>query len=292
MLPVLFKIGPVPVFAYGLMIATGFLLGLFFIKRDAERQGIKPEVIVDGAFWCLMLGLIGARLLHIIMFPGEYSFSDPLGWIAIWHGGLVFQGCIPGPIIFALVYLRVKKISFWKVADIVFPYIPLGHAFGRLGCFLNGCCYGQRTDLPWGIPFRRIPSDLSQPANGSPPFLDHRLRYGLPADAQWSLPVHPTQLYSAAGLLMIFAVMMYVKRNFTLFRGWALPSYLMLYSFFRFFVEFIRGDHNPSNFGFGVLSDQQIFCIVSFIFGAALFVYMRQRARRRNEFLPVEPAKS
>ena len=92
MLPVLFRIGPVPINSYGLMIATGFLVALYFILRDARKAGLDEKAISDAAFFVLPIGILGTRSLHIVMYPETYSWSDPVGWFAIWRGGLVFQG--------------------------------------------------------------------------------------------------------------------------------------------------------------------------------------------------------
>ena len=183
MRPILCKIGPVPIFSYGLLIAAGFLVSVHLMRRDAKKAGIDPDRFTDGAFWVLFLGLAGTRLLHIILYYQQYSWTDPLEWIAIWKGGLVFQGAIPPAILFCIYYIRKHHLNFWQCADIACPYIPLGHAFGRLGCFMNGCCYGHVTDLPWGIPFPRVPSDLSLPATGSPVYLDHFGSHSVPHDA-------------------------------------------------------------------------------------------------------------
>jgi phosphatidylglycerol---prolipoprotein diacylglyceryl transferase len=201
MLSTLLKIGPVSIHSYGLMIAIGFLLAMFLAQRDGKKIGIDPNAVSNIAFFGLALGILGTRLLHIVMFPQGYSLSDPIGWIAIWRGGLVFQGALPGGVLAVVFGCRFYKIPAWKAIDLGIPYLPLAHAFGRIGCLMNGCCYGRRTDLPWGIRFPRVPWDLSQPATGSPAYLDHCNRFsGLSmAHDHWSYPVHPTQSTSGTG---------------------------------------------------------------------------------------------
>lgn len=278
MLPTLIKIGPIPIHSYGVLIAIGFLTAVHFIRRDAQKAGIRPELMTDGAFWVLLLGLAGTRLFHIGMYPEQYSWRDPLGWIAIWKGGLVFQGALPPAIAYVVYLIRKHRLKTWQVADVICPYIPLGHAIGRFGCFLNGCCYGRPSDLPWAIPFPRIPSDLSVPATGSPPFLDHYYRYTLPADALWSLPVHPTQLYSALSLFGIFFLLFLLRRYWKPFTGFTFPFYLALYGVYRFFVEFLRGDHNPTHFG-ARLTDQQVMSLVMVLAGLILALILYQREK-------------
>ncbi len=275
MLSTLFKIGPITIHSYGLMIAIGFLLAMFLAQRDASKAGIDSNIVGNLAFFGLAFGILGTRLLHIAMFPQGYSWTDPIGWIAIWRGGLVFQGALPGAVLAIWAGCRYYKIPFWKTADLGMPYLPLAHAFGRIGCFMNGCCYGCRTDLPWGIRFPRVPWDFSQPATGSPAYLDHCNRFsGLSmTHDHWSYPVHPTQLYGFVGLLTLCFILLYVRKHYMLYDGMTMPVYLVLYSIGRFFVEAIRGDHNPT---IGILSEQQIFCIVTVALGVVLFFILKR----------------
>ena len=279
MLPVLFNLGPFPVRVYGPMIAIGFLVALFFVLRDAKREGIDPHIFENAAFWTLPIGILGARIAHIAMFPGNYSLSDPLGWIAVWQGGLVFQGAPPAAIVFIYLYMRKHDVSFLKTCDVVFPYLPLAHGFGRVGCFFNGCCYGEPSNLPWAISFPRIPADPTQTATGSPAYLDHYYRFAdITAESSLSHPVHPTQLYSLAGLVGICLLLLLLRKIWHPFQGFLMPVYFVAYSFFRFCVEFLRGDHNPVHLG--VFTDQQIVAIVLATLGIALFVFMWLQSRK------------
>lgn len=270
MFPVLLKIGPVSLHMYGLSIALGFLLVLWLMQRDAAKLGISGDDIASMAFGVLFWGALGTRVLHIIMFPQDYSWNDPIGWIAVWNGGLVFQGAIPAGILYAWLALRKRKIPFWIMPEIVLPYVPIAQAFGRMGCFFNGCCHGVVTAVPWGLSF---------PA-GSPP----AARYPDPLGTGWSLPVHPTQLYSVLLLLGMSAFMLLIRSRWRPFAGYMFPLYFILYGIKRFIVECFRGDGNPTSLGLGVLSNQQVFCIAFIVFGGALFVYMR-----RNPPKPVWP---
>jgi phosphatidylglycerol---prolipoprotein diacylglyceryl transferase len=280
MLPTLLRIGPVTLHSYGLMIALGFLAALYGVQRDAQKRGIDPQAIQTMAFWALLAGIAGTRLLHIIMFPGGYSWTDPIGWIAIWRGGLVFQGALPLSIAYVYFGCRHYKVPFWVAVDCAIPYLPLAHAFGRVGCFMNGCCYGARTSLPWGIRFPRVPWNFAEPATGSPVYIDHCQRFsGLSmTHDHWSYPVHPTQIYGIIGLLALCGILLYWRNKRPLFDGFTMPLYFMLYAVGRFFVEFLRGDHNPTVFG--AISQQQLFCFVYLAIGVALFLILRQYAAR------------
>jgi phosphatidylglycerol:prolipoprotein diacylglycerol transferase len=184
--------------------------------------------------------------------------------------------------------LRRRGVDFWPFADIAVTYIPLGHALGRLGCFLNGCCYGERSEVPWAIPFRRVPMDLSQTPVGSPVYIDHCKRFGLSYwDDAWSFPVHPTQLYSLLGLMSIFALLYLLRRKWHPFTGFVLPLYMVLYGIMRFIVEFYRGDHNPTHFG-GVLSDQQVFSVLIVVLGVVFYIYLAKTRRPSDDSAEAE----
>jgi len=274
-----FKIGPFAIHLYGLMIAIGFLTALHLSRRDGAKAGMDPNVIGGMAFWGLLFGILGARVFHIILYPEGYSWTDPVGWIAIWQGGLVFQGALPGAFVYLVYACRKNKISFWKGGDLALPYVALAHAFGRVGCFLNGCCYGKRTDLPWGIPFPRIPWDLTQPATGSPAYLEHCQRFSELSTRinHWSYPVHPTQLYGVVGLLALCLILLFLRKHWHPFTGFVMPVYFALYGVGRFFVEYLRGDHNPMVFG--ALSVQQVISVITVIAGIVLFLILRQWSR-------------
>ena len=277
MYPVLLKIGPISLYSYGLMIAIGILTAVSFIRRDAKRAGMDPRVFENFVFYSIPLGILGARLAHIVMYPQFYSWSDPLGWVAVWNGGLVFQGTVPLVVLFMFWYLRRHGISFLSAADLIFPYVPLAHGFGRFGCFLYGCCYGAPTEMPWGIPFRRVPWDTSLPATGSPAYLDHLERFSdMSTQSHWSHAVHPTQLYSFAGLLCICGILILLRNRWHPFAGATLAAYFVIYGVFRFVVEFFRGDHNPVHFF--SLSDQQLFSIAFSAFGVILFFLLKRVA--------------
>lgn len=285
MYPTLLEIGPLKLHMYGLMIAIGFLTALYLVQRDVQRGGYDPKIISEMGFIALLAGLAGTRLAHILLYPSDYSWSDPIGWVAIWRGGLVFQGAIPVGFAYAWFGLKQRGLPFWVFADFVLPYLPLAQAFGRVGCFFKGCCFGMRCDaLPWAI---RFPKD-------SPAFIAHALRYpelSYQTDS-WSFPVHPTQLYSAVGLFMIVGTLLLVRKYWKLFDGICLPMYFILYGVMRFIVEFFRGDGNPRNLGWDILSNQQMFCLLFIAIGVVVFVFRyRQRGApsSRNGGPPPKP---
>ena len=234
MWPTLLKLGPLTLNSYGLMIAIGFLTALHFIQKETSKQSIDPDVINTAAFWSLLLGITGTRVLHILMFPSDYSWSDPIGWFAIWKGGLVFQGGPPPVMVFLYFYLRKKKVPFLKVVDIAGVYLPLAHAIGRLGCFFKGCCYGKLTNAAWAMSFPRWPRDIGLPAEDSPAYLDHFSEGLVERTDLWSSPVHPTQIYESVGLLCVTVLLLFLRKKWHPFDGIVLPSYLALYGVLRF----------------------------------------------------------
>ncbi|MBP8131274.1 MAG: prolipoprotein diacylglyceryl transferase [Candidatus Hydrogenedentes bacterium] len=256
--PVILDLGPIKLHTYGLMIAIGFLAALYFIRQDArKRLQVAPDTVNELGFWILISGILGTRLLHILLYPQDYSLTDPVGWVALWRGGLVFQGALPTALAYYYVAMRRRNLPFWAGLDVAIPYLPLAHALGRVGCFMYGCCYGRPTDLPWGLCF---------PA-GSPAWND-----GLHAlDATCTFPLHPTQLYSVAGLLVLSGLLLLLRRSWTRFDGVTVPAYLMLYGVFRFILEFFRGDNNPRHLGSLTLSDQQVIALLMAAVGIALF---------------------
>jgi phosphatidylglycerol:prolipoprotein diacylglycerol transferase len=266
------------------MIAVGFLVATHIGSRYAASRGYNARVFSDTAFGVLLVGFLGTRLAHILMFPEQYSTGDPLGYIAVWRrGGLVFQGAVPPALLFVIWNLRRNRIPFWPAADIMFPYLPLAHAFGRVGCFLYGCCYGLPASVPWAIPARRVPWDVEKSPIGSPAYLDHLNRFSdMTADMHWSHPIHPTQLYEAAGLATIFGLMLLMRKKWHPFDGFLMPMYFILYGLLRFVVEEFRGDHNPVRL-LG-LSDQQVASLVFATFGVALwgFLWLRSANRAKN----------
>ncbi len=214
--PELFKIGPITIYSYGVMLALAFVVGIYLARDRAIKAGIDSKVIMDLSVYVLLSSIVGARLLYILTNLDEYR-EHPLEAI-FSRTGFVFYGGLIFAIIVGLWYLKRQKLPVWQIADVVAPSIPIGQAIGRIGCFLNGCCYGKPTTLPWGVKVAgRDPLDLT--------------------------PLHPTQIYSSVGDLIIFFILSYWWKR-RKFEGQIFLMYLVLYSILRFVVEIYRGD-NP-----------------------------------------------
>ena len=185
--PVLFEIPGwnLKIHAYGVMIFLACGGALWITAWRVKRLGLRVNAVYELATWLFLGGVVGARALFVIRYPG--SIHGPLDLIQSWQGGNVFYGCIMGGLAGSLIYWWRHPFPFWPMADAVAPALAVGVTLGRLGCFLNGCCYGAVCDHAWAV---RFPAEshawIAQVEAGL-----------LPPAAAWSLPVHPTQLYAA-----------------------------------------------------------------------------------------------
>jgi phosphatidylglycerol:prolipoprotein diacylglycerol transferase len=252
--PVLFHIGPLTIYNYGLMIAIGIIVGLLLARRQAIREGIDPERIVDITFYLLVAALIGSRLLFVLMNLGEYV-EDPIRILKIWEGGLVFYGGLVPAVAVGIWYIKRLGLPLWQVADIFAPSVAIGHAFGRIGCFFAGCCYGRPSTLPWAVTF-------TDPRSLAPQ----------------GVPLHPTQLYSSLGLFVLFTFLVLLRKR-KAFDGELFWSYTLWYAVGRFFVEFLRGDPRGSVLG-GALSSAQAISIPVAGIAVAMLLYCKKRNER------------
>ncbi len=223
MAPILIKLGPLPIYSYGLMLALSFILGIFLAQRAAKKRGLDPKKIEDLGFWVLIAAVIGARLLYIMFHPDEF-LSNPISFLKIWEGGLMFFGGFLGAVVAALLFLNKHHLPILKTGDVVAPMIALGESLTRIGCFLNGCCFGKPTGLPWGMKF---------------PYRS--------AAGQLQVHLHPTQLYSSLFGLAL-AVFLTIRQRKKLKTGRVFGEFLVGYGGFRFSIDFVRYYENGGNF--------------------------------------------
>lgn len=244
---ILFHFGPFTVYSYGTVLALAFILSLFLMVKRAYKIEIPKQTVYDLGIWMIVGGLLGARIAYVLFHMDEF-WHRPLEIFMIHRGGLVFYGSFVGGVIFLWFFLKRRKLSFLKFADFIIPIIALAHGIGRVGCFLNGCCYGKPTECPWGVDF---------PAGSSP-----AQHYGL------SHSIHPTQLYEALLLVTLFFVLLWIDKR-KKFEGQTFFSYLLIYPLMRFFLEFFRGDHYK--IVFNVFTQYQIYSLILFLLGGICY---------------------
>ena len=221
MFPKICTIGPFTIYSYGVMFALSVGVCSWLIQRDSRRWGIQPDVIVDFAFWVVLSGILGARIFYILLNLG-FFLEDPKEMIMIQNGGLAWQGGLILGMTVGIFYLRRRRLLLRETLDLCAPYVALGHPIGRIGCFLNGCCYGK--EVSWGIYF--------------PIYHAH---------------LHPTQLYESAALFLIFVILkQYQKFSPKPIPGQVFVFYLILASLERFGVEFLRADHTWTWLGLSI----------------------------------------
>ncbi|UCF86866.1 MAG: prolipoprotein diacylglyceryl transferase [Nitrospiraceae bacterium] len=251
MFPILFQIGPVTVHTYGLLVATGFIVGISLAVHFGKKEGLRKETILDIGFYSLVSAIVGSRLLFVLI-EYRHFFQNPLEIFKIWEGGLVFYGGLLLVIPVLFFYFKRHTLPTWKMLDILAPCLAIGHAIGRIGCFSAGCCYGRPTQLPWGITFTH----------------PHSM-------ATTGIALHPTQLYESVAEFIIFVFIIAFNRH-KRFNGQILWLYILLYSGMRFFIEFFRGDSERGM----IYSNFSIAQGVSIaLFGAALYFLVSQRRK-------------
>ena len=245
----LLHIGPVTVYGYGLMIATGVIAAYLTIEYRAAKKKLPKEHLLPIFLWCLAGGLLGAKLLFLIT-EWKGFLENPSRYLMSFSDGFVVYGGVVLGILIGAVYCRLNKQDFFAWSDLIMPSVALGQGFGRIGCFLAGCCYGKETDLPIGIVFRN--SDFAP--NG--------------------VRLMPTQLISAGADFLLFFVLLKLDKKSS-GHGTVTAWYLVLYSAGRFLIEFLRGDRER---GFvGILSTSQF--ISAFVFAGAILwlLYIKRR---------------
>ncbi len=243
---ILFKLGPITIYTYGLFVFLAVVSGYFVCSQEAKRQGISKDVFSNIIFWTVIFAFIGARLLYVVVEFNQF-LQSPLA-ILFGRSGFVFYGGILFGFVALVVLTKKHNIKFAKFGDVIALALPLGHALGRIGCFFYGCCHGRPTDSWIGVLF-----PLDSPA-------------GI-----FGVKVIPTQLISAVFLILLFAFLMsYRKRK--KFDGLIGIYYLVFYGVFRFIIEFFRGD--PRGY-LGPLSTSQLISLVFIAVG--IFLWRRWR---------------
>ena len=236
--PEFLRIGSFVIYWYGVFVAAGVLAGGLIFQRLSYKQGYPPQFISNLLFWIVIWGLVGGRLLHIAVHI-PYYYRHPFDIIRIRNGGLAVEGAVIAVLIFLTIYSRIKKFNLRGMLDIIALSTPLGQAIGRIGCFLNGCCYGKPTDIFLGVRF---------------PFSPEKR--------------HPTELYySVLYILLFFFLKALYKRR--LKPGIVFSCYILGFSLIRYLVDMLRGDLTPTVIG---IYPTQVIAIALFIVGVGWLV--------------------
>jgi phosphatidylglycerol:prolipoprotein diacylglycerol transferase len=299
MRPELFRLFDVGFPSYFVLLLSGFMFATGLGVLWARRIGLNPDVVVDLGLAMLLAGIAGSRILHVFAdghfmeyvhlctdpskvdwpfdraeclsaaYDGVWDAArgvchpketDCFAWAKFWAGGLTYYGGFLGATAAAIVLLRRDRFPFWKAADMAGFAIPMGLAFGRMGCLLAGCCFGAVTKLPWGLSFPpRSPASEAQAK-------EHLLITA----RMWSEPVHPTQVYESAASLLVAFVCLYVVLPRKRYDGQVFAASLVLYAVARFAVETLRRDDRGGLLG---LSTSQLIGLA--LIAAAVFIHRR-----------------
>jgi phosphatidylglycerol---prolipoprotein diacylglyceryl transferase len=252
MRPILFQIGGIPVFSYGVLVATGVLLALWYGRRRAARVGVNPDKLWSLGIYGVLASLLGAKL-WLIATAWEYYSANPreIFSVAMFQSGGTFYGGVFGGIIGVILYAHFQKMPLLPVFDICCAAVPLGHAIGRLGCFMAGCCFGKPTDVAWGVTFT---NPVAAQLAGTP----------------LGIHLHPTQLYEAALEFLNFLFLVWLG-NRQRFSGQIAGTYMILYGFERGILEFFRGDPGRTMMFHDSISLMQIVSILLIAGGSLLW---------------------
>ena len=274
MFPELFKIPYLdfPVNTYGLLLAISFLVGMYVMAKQAERDGLNVNRVYDLGLWVLGSALIGSKLLMVVTEWENYRDNlKGLFSLDFLRSAGVFYGGFLGALIASVIVMRIYKLDWWRTADAFAPGIIIGQAIGRLGCFSAGCCWGKPTDGICGVHFSErgheltnVPikvSDLTDPMQRS--FWEQKL-----GNLSAPLHLHPVQLYEVGAAILIFVILLVMARK-RKFYGQIVLTYAMLYAVARFIIEFWRDDPRGGLLG---LSTSQF--IAAVIFVGSLIAYM------------------
>lgn len=256
---------------YGVCIAIGFLCSVGLLRLIKKYAHITDDHVYTITMLALIMGIIGARLFYVIQFHHQFPYTTFGEWlykiINIRAGGIVFYGGFIGGFTSMLIYAKLKHINTLELLDVLSPAMLIAHAFGRIGCFMQGCCHG--APAPEWLPFAPQFPAGSLAARVYPAILDPLGR---------SVPVYPVQIYEAIGNFCLCALMLWILRKKRIFPGIVIVSYLASYAVLRFLLEFLRGDH--TDFFLGMTPAQNIALFLMLPCAAILFFWGRTSAKK------------
>ncbi|MGA7226547.1 MAG: prolipoprotein diacylglyceryl transferase [Candidatus Acidiferrales bacterium] len=250
--PILFKFGGIPIYTYGVLVACGVLLSLWYGRRQAPRAGVDPDKLWNMGIYFVLVALIVAKI-WLVFSAWDYYMANPreIFSIATFQSGGTFYGGVVGGVLTILLYTHFQKMPLLPTLDTCAAALPIGHAIGRVGCFFAGCCYGKPTTEPWGVAFT---NPTAAELAGTP----------------LGVHLHPTQLYEASLEFLNFLFLMWLGKR-QRFVGQIFGGYLMLYGTERGIIEFFRGDPGRSMMFHESVSLMQLVSVGLIITGAFLW---------------------
>ncbi len=260
--PVLVEWGPIVIRWYGLLIASAVLIGATLSQSLATRRRIDPDLLSDLAVWLVIAAIPSARLYYVLFQWQDYA-QQPQKIIAIWEGGIAIHGAILGGVVAALIFAKLKRVSFWQLADLVAPSLILGQAIGRWGNFFNSEAFGAPTDLPWKLFIPRYVVEGGRQIARRPPGFENVEYY------------HPTFLYESLWNFIVFGLLMTLffgdlRGKPRLKVGTLFLVYLVSYSLGRVWIEGLRTD----SLMVGSLRTAQIVSLLGIAIGAIGLVWL------------------
>jgi phosphatidylglycerol---prolipoprotein diacylglyceryl transferase len=268
MYPHLISVGPLHIYTYGFMMALSFAAGLAHWIWLGRARGYSKPFCTDLMVWVMVSGIVGARMAFVLENLSSF-LASPAEIIRIDQGGLIFHGGLAGAALAVLVFSRRHKIPLVGLIDFTLTAVPLSHALGRIGCFMNSCCFGVLHQSGCcGVTFPKY----------SGPWYHHVQSGLIDGHASRSLAVHPVQLYEAGFNLVVYGILLLVYRRQKR-PGFVAAVYLIVYALGRFMLEYFRGDHFDRVTMAG-LSSGQIVSATLFLAGLGLLSSLLYLARR------------
>lgn len=255
-------IGPLTIYWYGVIIAAGAFIGLYLATKESDRLGLQKDLMVDMIVFAIPISIIFARIYYVIFEWDRYIGGPWWDVFAIWEGGIAIHGALIGAVLTAIVYARVKKVSFWQLADIAAPSLILGQAIGRWGNFMNQEAHGGPLSETTYNSFHQY----------LPDFIMNQMCID-------GVMYHPTFLYESFWNIVVLILLLVLRRKNPL-RGEVFISYLMAYSVGRFFIEGMRTD----SLYFGPFRVAQLISVAIILIGIAVIVYRRKTGKANKHY--------
>ncbi|MFN2446556.1 MAG: prolipoprotein diacylglyceryl transferase [Vicinamibacterales bacterium] len=256
MYPILFELGPLTIYSYGVLLAAAYLAGLWMATVRAKAAGLDSTKVLDLGIWVIIAALIGAKaLLFFVDF--RHFTSSWQEFTTLLRSGGVFYGGLIAAVVACIYLLRKHRLPLWQSGDLFAPGIALGYMIGRLGCLMAGCCYGKPADVAWAVTFTDPVANMN---------------VGTPLN----VALHPTQLYESAAGLIILLTLLALERNGRRFAGRTFWMFVLLYSVSRFVIEFFRGDDRGM---VGMFSTSQVISLVLFPLSLFMLWYLSRPER-------------